>query len=120
MWINSDSYLLLKNAEAVSFAQTNDLKTFGNIEGAHFFNKSILIKIYEERQYLHADYYDLEKLRWGRELENSAVGEGIIPLEQAQLIYKESKEGAYDDCLRLSSMARFFFYLKVIDTYMQD
>lgn len=119
-WVNANSNLLLQTDEAVSFSHRNDLMTKGNELGAHFYNQQILISIYEERGYLHADYYDLVNMRWKRELENACIGAEIIPLNEAKKIYDEASKESIVGPLKGESMIRFHFYLKMIDKYLQE
>lgn len=77
-WINADSYLLIKTDAAISFARKNSLYTAGDLQGAYFFNRRVLINIYEERMYLYADFFDLLNEKWSRELQNKVL-EQIFP-----------------------------------------
>ena len=117
-WINSDSQLLIKTDEAIAFANKNSLLTTREGSIAVFLNKNVFIKMYEERAYVHADYYDLKNLRWGRELQTDVVNKVIPSLEGRKKIYNRfSKEAGV---LTGESMQRFRFLLFVIDNYMQD
>jgi hypothetical protein len=119
-WINKNSYLLIQTDAGKAFAGRNDLRTNGDLHGANFFNEHILINMYEERGYLHADYYDLKNLRWRRELENHMIEQKVIPQEKAKSMFDTAAMQAADDCLDKSSMAYFLYYLMMIETYMQD
>ena len=119
-WINKDSYELIKTEDGKEFSLRNNLKSNGDLDGANFFNDNVLIKIYEERSFLHADYYDLKNFRWCRELENHLIETKIIPVESAQEIFSIAKRVAKPGCLKQSSMVNFIYYLKMIETHMQD
>jgi hypothetical protein len=119
-WINEKSFQLVNTPEGRDFARNNNLQWNGYREMANFNNKHVRIAIYEERGCLHADYYDLENLRWCRQLENHAIDEGLIPLASAKAVYQSATEAAKAGCLGIESMVRFLFYLKMIDLYMQD
>jgi hypothetical protein len=119
-WINTNSYLLIQTQTGKDFASRNNLRTNGDLNGANFFNEHILISVYEERDYLHADYYDLTNLRWCRELENHMIEHQQIPTGKAREIYEAAREQATDECLGKSSMAYFIYYLTMIEKYMQD
>ena len=119
-WINEKSFELINTPEGRDFARINNLKSNSYAGVANFFNKYVRIAIYEERGYLHADFYDLTNLRWCRELENHAINEGLIPHESAKEIYQSAKAAAKADCLEIDSMTRFLYYLKMTDLYMKD
>lgn len=119
-WINRNSYELINTPEGNEFALKNGLKRNGDVDGANFFNSNVLVKIYEERAYLHADYYDLVNLRWARGLENHAVAAKLISMDKARLLYKIAEKQTRNDCLGEDSMTQFFYYLSIIETHMQD
>jgi hypothetical protein len=119
-WINEKSFQLINTPEGRAFARTNNLQWNGYGGTANFFNQHIRIAIYEERSYLHADYYDLENLRWCRELKNHAIDQGFIRIESAKEIYQWATTAATADCLKVESMVYFCYYLKMIETHMKD
>ena len=117
-WINSKSGLLIRTEEAKSFQQKNDLFLSSSQEGAMFFNSKVLIKIYEERDYVHADYYALQAQLFGRELQGEILTVKLPVLDDRKKLFV--RFSATEDVLSGSSMQRFRFLLYVIDVYMQD
>ncbi|MBT1700439.1 hypothetical protein KK083_26365 [Fulvivirgaceae bacterium PWU4] len=117
-WINPDSGSLINTDDAISFAEKNHLASVGNSDGAYFTNGKILIHLYEEKSYLHADYYDLKNSRWQRELQTEIVELEIPNIEKRrELVASFASPGGV---LSRSSMQRFRFILYAIDRFMQD
>jgi hypothetical protein len=120
-WINQNSYLLIKTDAAISFAHKNSLHTAGDMGGAYFFNRHVLINIYEERTYLYADFFDLKNERWARELQDKGLLENapaILDIRQHLATIRDTNNG--DGVLGKESMDRFHLFLYMIDAYMQD
>lgn len=117
-WINTDSYKLIETKAAILFAEKNNLRSNGEAFLANFFNEKVLIRIYEERTYLHVDYYDLINNRWARELQSEIITEKIPSLEMRKLLIASFDSD--DDILEGNLMQRFYFILDTIDKYMQD
>lgn len=117
-WINNDSYKLIGTEAATQFTEKNNLNSNGESFVANFFNGKVLIRIYEERKYLHADYYDLINNRWARELQSEIVTEQIPSLEKRKMLIASFNSDK--DVLEGALMQRFYFIIHAIDAYMQD
>ncbi len=117
-WINDNSYKLIDTEIAVKFAKKNNLSMNGDDFVANFFNEHILIRAYEERNYLHFDYYDLDNHRWARELQTEVLIENIPSLECRKELMSTYFDD--DDVLSGKMMQRFSYTLTGIDNYMQD